>query len=72
MKVTVKGQVTIPSHIRKLLGVGPDSEVDFVEQNGRVELVKKQKPSGQERLNSLRGRLRGIRTDDIMNMTRGD
>jgi AbrB family looped-hinge helix DNA binding protein len=73
MKVTVKGQVTIPLHIRKLLGVGPDSEVDFIEHNGRVELIKKQKASRRERLNSLRGRLRGsIHTDDIMKMTRGD
>ena len=41
MKVTVKGQVTIPQKIRQKLGIGPTSEIDFVEEDGRVYIVKK-------------------------------
>ncbi len=40
MRVTTKGQVTIPQHIREKLGITPATEVDFVEEEGRVFLVK--------------------------------
>ena len=43
MRVTSKGQVTIPKKVREALGIGPKSEVDFVEENGRVYLGKKVK-----------------------------
>ena len=43
MRVTSKGQVTIPKKVREVLGIGPKSEVDFVEENGRVYLIKKSK-----------------------------
>ena len=43
MRVTVKGQVTIPEHIREKLGIRPQSEVDFIEECGRGYLVKKEK-----------------------------
>ncbi|RUW46105.1 MULTISPECIES: AbrB/MazE/SpoVT family DNA-binding domain-containing protein [unclassified Mesorhizobium] len=39
MRVTVKGQVTIPKPIRDHLGIGPGSEVEFVATNGDVRLV---------------------------------
>jgi AbrB family looped-hinge helix DNA binding protein len=45
MRVTEKGQVTIPKAIRDRLGVGPGSEVDFVERADAVEIVKSE-PSG--------------------------
>ena len=41
MRVTVKGQVTIPQDIREKLGISPADEVDFIEENGRVYLLKK-------------------------------
>ncbi len=41
MKVTSKGQVTIPIEIRSLLGILPNSEVEFVERGGNVILRKK-------------------------------
>lgn len=40
MRVTSKGQVTIPKSIREKLGIMSHSKVDFVEENGRVYLVK--------------------------------
>ena len=41
MRVTTKGQVTIPQHIREKLGIMPSTEIDFVEKGDRVYLVKK-------------------------------
>ncbi len=73
MRVTVKGQVTIPQEIREKLGIGPQSEVDFVEENGRVYLLKNKDNS--RKANRFR-RFRGIAsvkmsTDEIMALTRG-
>lgn len=42
MRVTVKGQVTIPKDIRDRLGIKPGSEVEFVPRaDGKVELLRK-------------------------------
>ncbi len=72
MRVTTKGQVTIPKHIREKLGITSSSEVDFIEENGRVYLTKITTPS--PRRNPFR-RLRGVATvrmstDEIMALTR--
>jgi AbrB family looped-hinge helix DNA binding protein len=39
MRITSKGQVTIPKTIREALGVGPGSEVGFENREGEVVLV---------------------------------
>lgn len=41
MRITTKGQATIPQPIREKLGISPAVKVDFVEENGCVYLVKK-------------------------------
>lgn len=75
MRVTTKGQVTIPQHIREELGITPGTEVDFVEEGGRVYVVVKRK---EERAASRRfTRLRGVATvnmttDEIMALTRAE
>jgi AbrB family looped-hinge helix DNA binding protein len=74
MRVTVKGQVTIPEYIREKLGIRPQSEVDFIEERGRVYLVKKAKRTPRQ---SRFRRSRGIATvkmstDEIMALTRGE
>ncbi len=74
MKVTTKGQVTIPQAIREKFGITQATEVDFVEEKGRVYLVK----TREARITSRKFRkLRGIApikmtTDEIMALTRGD
>ena len=73
MRVTTKGQVTIPQNIREKLGIFPETEVDFVEEKGRVYLVKKKR--GNIKTRKLK-KLRGIATvkmttDQIMALTRG-
>ena len=74
MKVTTKGQVTIPRPVRDRAGIVPGSEVEFVEQAGRVYLRKIQ---GRGRGKELIARMRGcgtlkMSTDEILAMTRGD
>ena len=73
MRVTTKGQVTIPQPIREKLGIVPSSEVDFVEEKGKVYIVKKK---GSRPKDTVFRKLRGIAsvkmsTEEIMNLTRG-
>ncbi|MGB3537973.1 MAG: AbrB/MazE/SpoVT family DNA-binding domain-containing protein [Mesorhizobium sp.] len=42
MRVTTKGQVTIPKKIRDRLGIGPGSEVEFVERDAGVTLERRE------------------------------
>lgn len=74
MRVTVKGQVTIPQHVREELEIQPYSEVDFVkgkDKNYRLVKVKRKQP-GSSRFHRLRG-VATVRmtTDEIMALTRG-
>jgi AbrB family looped-hinge helix DNA binding protein len=74
MRVTTKGQVTIPQHIREKLGITPATEVDFVEEEGRIFLVKRKEGKAAIRKFS---RLRGsatvkMTTNEIMALTRSD
>ncbi len=74
MRVTTKGQVTIPQHIRKKLGIIPSSEVDFVEEKDRIFLVKRK---GEKPATHKFVKLRGVATvkmttDEIMALTRTD
>ncbi|RJG43696.1 AbrB/MazE/SpoVT family DNA-binding domain-containing protein [Mesorhizobium sp. DCY119] len=48
MRVTTKGQVTIPKEIRDRLGIEPGSEVEFVERDSAVFLEKRDAPTQQE------------------------
>ena len=74
MKVSTKGQVTIPKNIREKMGITPSAEVDFVEEKGRVYLVKRKRKDVVAR--KFR-KLRGVATvkmtkNEIMALTRGD
>jgi AbrB family looped-hinge helix DNA binding protein len=81
MRVTVKGQVTIPKEIRDRLQIVAGSEVDFVERpGGTVELVRTS--DDEKTMAALRndiadwlGRISGsgdsgLSSDDVMAMTR--
>jgi AbrB family looped-hinge helix DNA binding protein len=74
MRVTTKGQVTIPQSIREKLGITPSTEVDFVEERGRVYLLKRKgKSAATGRFRKLRGTATvKMTTDEIMALTRGD
>jgi len=51
MRVTIKGQVTIPQEIREKLEITPAVEVDFIEEKDRIYLVKR--TCGPKKLISL-------------------
>jgi len=74
MRVTTKGQVTIPQEIREKLGITPAVEIDFLEEKGRVYLVKRAgKPKKTYNFKKLRGAATvKMTTDEIMALTRGD
>ena len=40
MKVTSKGQVTIPKSVRKKMGIRPGTDIYFKEENGKFFLTK--------------------------------
>jgi AbrB family looped-hinge helix DNA binding protein len=48
MRVTTKGQVTIPKDVRDHLGIKPGTEVEFVHEAGRVRLVVSNDAASQE------------------------
>ncbi len=74
MKVTTKGQVTIPARIRDYLKIAPHAEVDFRIAGGHVVLVKQERNGGTDtRFSALRGVLKGkLTTQQWMRETRGD
>ncbi len=74
MRITSKGQVTIPRDIRNALGIVPSSEVEFVREGNRVWL-RKRKPGaekGRELVAHMRGRATSrMTTEQILRLTRG-
>ena len=72
MRVTTKGQVTIPLKIRKKLNITPTSEVDFVvSEDDRVYIVKKKGKTADNRFSKLRGIATvQMTTEEIMALTR--
>jgi AbrB family looped-hinge helix DNA binding protein len=74
MRITSKGQVTIPMEIRERFGFFPNTEVEFIESNGQVVLKKAPASSVME---SPFDYVRGssdvrLSTDEIMKLTRKD
>jgi antitoxin PrlF len=73
--VTRKGQVTIPKPVRDHLGIGPGSQIAFRRSDdGSIVIEKADAIAPQpSRLASLRGHAgRGMSTDEIMALLRGD
>ncbi len=77
MRITSKGQVTIPVEIRELAGLLPNTEVEFKFDGEVVFIVKAQHGKGSTRCSRLVAQLRGkgdvaLSTDEIMALTRGE
>lgn len=73
MRVTSKGQVTIPQEIRERHGLMPGADIAFVEMDGRVviELNITHDDRGTRVVDRLRGRGdTGMTTDEILALTR--
>ena len=87
MRITSKGQVTIPIQIREKAGLLPHTEVDFIFDGETVTLVRSAKPSakkpsrGEQLVEHMKevgrrlraeGKLSNMTTDEIMELTRGE
>jgi AbrB family looped-hinge helix DNA binding protein len=74
VRVTEKGQVTIPKDLRDALGIGAGTEVEFERHKDTIVVRKSER--GPTRGRQLAERLRGrgdiaMTTDEIMAHTRG-
>ena len=77
MRITSKGQVTIPVEIREKAGLLPGTEVDFEIDGDMVRIVRTEAPRGETRgqraVRLLWGSGTGeMSTDEIMALTRGE
>ena len=74
MRITTKGQVTIPQEFREALGLLPHSEVEF-ELDGdsvRIRRARKSTSRGETIIARMRGTATTrLSTDAIMKLTRG-
>lgn len=77
MRVTAKGQVTIPQDIRDRAGLPPGAEVEFeIGADGVVRLRRRTEQPDDPQLEAAIARLRGkakrtMTTEQIMALTRG-
>ena len=73
MRVTTKGQVTIPRDVREALGIMPETEIEFIEENGRYYLAKRNQLKTKKKFARFRGIATAqMSTDEIMGLTRGE
>lgn len=74
VRITSKGQVTIPQDIRQRAGLLPHTEVEFVYDGKTVQIVRakgKKMSRGDRLVEHMRGRgTIKLTTDEIMAMTR--
>lgn len=77
MRITSKGQVTIPADIREQAGLLPHTDVEFSFDGKDVRIARAKARKGDGRGARLVSQLRGrgdvpMSTDAIMALTRGD
>ncbi|PYR63985.1 MAG: AbrB family transcriptional regulator [Acidobacteria bacterium] len=76
MRITSKGQVTIPIEMREKLGLLPNVEVEFAldRDSVRIKKARGKKTRGPLIVERLRGSAPrgGMTTDQIMALTRGE
>jgi AbrB family looped-hinge helix DNA binding protein len=77
MRLTSKGQVTIPLEIREKLGLHPWTEVEFQLEGDSVRIRRKGGPRtrGELLLEAMRRApkpMTGMTTDELMAFTRGE
>jgi AbrB family looped-hinge helix DNA binding protein len=72
VRVTSKGQVTIPQSIREQLGIQPGADVRFEIDGDSIRITKQaDSDRGRGLIERMRGRARGgMSTDEIMALTR--
>ena len=73
MRLTTKGQVTVPKALRERFGITRETEVQFVTERGKLVLIKR-KAAGSPAAR-IRGRVKrlpaGRTVDEYLAYTRG-
>lgn len=70
MKVSERGQITIPQSFRDRYGFLPDTEVEFVEHEGSLMLIKSS-GNRRKRIQAMYGQVKtGKTTGELMNLLR--
>jgi AbrB family looped-hinge helix DNA binding protein len=78
MRITTKGQVTIPQAMREQAGLLPETEVEFILEPDGVRIIKARHSRRRTRGAAMVDRLRrhgarvAMSTDEIMALTRHD
>ncbi|MEU4119501.1 AbrB/MazE/SpoVT family DNA-binding domain-containing protein [Kitasatospora sp. NPDC028055] len=75
MRLNSKGQVTIPAELRQKCGLRPGDEVDVIEEDGVLRIVRRigTDTRGQRLARRMRGTAAGgMSTDEIMELLRGE
>lgn len=78
MKVTVKGQITIPQALRERFNLRPGTEVEFVAGKNALEIKPREPGDSPHKnfdlwLSKAAGSARsGLSTDELMAITRGE
>ncbi|MGH2914184.1 MAG: AbrB/MazE/SpoVT family DNA-binding domain-containing protein [Solirubrobacteraceae bacterium] len=74
MRVTSKGQVTIPQELREQFGLGAGAQVEIVAaQDGALVRPVAHRSRGQAVLEALRDRADGgLSANEVLAMTRGE
>lgn len=71
MRVTQKGQVTIPLEVRRALGIEPGTDVDFELDGDGARLVMSREQAAEEIARIVGAGDVDLTTDEILALTRG-
>ena len=70
-KVTSKGQITIPRHVRDRLGIKPGDQVDFIEHESGFSFKKQVPESPFKKYRGYLKQLAGRDSDELVEEMRG-
>jgi len=72
VRITSKGQITIPKAMRDRFGLQPETDVEFIPEADGLRLVHASSPEKVKLVKKMRGMATaGMSTDEIMALTRG-
>jgi len=71
MKMTERGQITLPKNLRERYGITPATEIEFLEADGAIMIVKKAQVSPLARFKGI-AKPDGMpaRTDEFLKLIR--
>jgi AbrB family looped-hinge helix DNA binding protein len=73
MRLTSKGQVTIPAALRERYGLHPGDEVDIIDAEGVLRIVPASPTRGRRLVRGMRGRATtSMSTDQLLGLLRDE